>query len=167
MSYEESNAQYTRVKDTLLDAGVLQGLVSAGVIPQSFRVLVGSVSVAGTDDPESFAVVDDSGAQLVLPEGSHIAYVAAGVTTTLAGGTSVQLGLALDALDGAAPDLATAVSGVGAMADVNTFGLGLKFAATPAASGAGGVVVGDNQWLVVNAIGAFTAGALQVVLVVV
>jgi hypothetical protein len=148
-----SNAGFKLVQDTVYNTTkIFEGLVSAGILPQGFQVIVGTVTFSASA-AGNYAVVDASGNQIVLTAGQQIAFFSAAPTVALAGGTSVSAGLAATATGA----VASSFSGVVALADIN---LGKMIQAAT-------FVVGANQYLNVTTLGTFSSGALSVVLVVV
>ncbi len=152
-----SNAGFKLVQDTVYNTTkIFEGLVSAGILPQGFQVIVGTVDLlisASNPGPLTFPILDSAGNQIVLTAGQQIAYFSAAPTVTLTVGDSVSAGLSLTATGAVQQSL----SGVVARADINS---GLMIQAAT-------FVVGANQYLNATAIGTFAAGKMSVVLVVV
>lgn len=165
MSNETANIAYNQVFDTARAANLLDGLVNAGVLPENFRILKGTVDITGAAG--NYAVVDADGNQLLLRGGDQVIYMSVAELTAAAGGTSANVGLAATA-SGA---VATALSGVIDLAAMTGAGFGLDAApdstdASAGQAGAGVVVPDANPWVTVTTLGTFTAGELQVFLIV-
>ena len=80
-----SNAGFSIVQDTVYNnVKVFEGLVASGILPQGFRVIVGSVDLSGALGAK--AVVDASGNQIILSEGETIAYFCAVESTAVVSG---------------------------------------------------------------------------------
>jgi hypothetical protein len=157
------NLGFKVVHDTVIDSGVLSGLVEAGVIPKSFRVIKGEVDFLGGDNAGvegSYAVLDSStGKQVLLSTGEQIVFLSAVATTDIADAVNFGLGLnPLEAAIGTATqtDLVTEAAVAGVNAGVN-----------PIPAAAAVTVVGADVWLQASITGTATAGVVQVVVVVV
>lgn len=155
MSIAPGNENFVKILDSNLNSKVFEALVNAGILPQGFQVIVGSVSPLATG--EGHEILDSAGNQIRLAEGQHIAHLSVAVSTTLASGGSatVQVGLAATATGTVAEGLTADT----AFATINTSGL---------AQNNHHIVDGTNNYLVAEVTtAALTAGELQVVLVVV
>ena len=156
-----ANSGFQKIQNTLQDSKIFEGLVSAGILPPGFQVLKLHVNITGAAG--NYPVLDHVGKQVVLSAGRQVIYMSGGVVTTLVGGTSAQVGLAATAAGASA----TALSGVLTLALVNSDGAGLHVNAT-APNGGGAVVVGvSNHFMTVTTLGTFSAGELQIVLILV
>jgi hypothetical protein len=157
------NLGFKVVHDTVIDSGVLSGLVEAGVIPKSFRVIKGEVDLTGLDDGEAAAVVDESGNQITLSPGSHLVYISVVETTTLVSGGSATVALGL------APT--AAVTATAAIADTiveATAYNGFQSFADAAVAYNASSVGAANVYLEADvAVATISGGVLSVVLVVV
>lgn len=165
MSNETANIAYNQVFDTVRAANLLDGLVDAGVLPANFRIIKGSVDITG--DAGNYAVVDEDGNQILLRGGDQVLYMSVAELTAAAGGTSANVGLAATATGA----VATNLSGVVPLADMTGAGFGLASLASDGGevvgrAGAGVLVPDANPWVTVTTLGTFTAGELQVFLVV-
>ncbi len=160
--YEVANAGFSKIQDTLYDTtSIFHGLVSSGILPQGFKVIVGTVSIVGAAG--NYPVLDANSDAIVMSAGQTIIYVSGAVTTTLAGGTSAQLGLAATA-SGA---VAGTISSVLTLALINSNGLALKVDATTPIGGGSLVVGATNKYLTVTTLGTHSAGVLKIVMIVV
>jgi len=155
------NDGFSKIQDTVYDSKLFEGLVAAGILPQGFRIIKASVDLQGAAG--NYPIVDGSGNQVYLAAGTHVIYLSGGVLEALAGGTSVQVGLAASA-SGA---VATGLSDVLTTALVNSDGVALHVDATTPIGGGAVVVGSSNNYLTSTTLGTYTAGQLQVVLIVV
>jgi len=150
-----ANQGFSKLFDTQHDSNVFDGLVSSGILPKGFRVIVGSVDLTGTAAGEEAIVVDASGNQIFIEDGRQIVMASAVATTAVTGtaGWILTLGLAPDS--GADVNQGSTI----VVASANTS----EFQNTAPV-----VVLDNNNWLSVNVtIQTTTAGVLQVVLIVV
>lgn len=155
-----------KIIDTVHDSNVIDGLVSAGILPQTFQSFVGIFDVTQittTGSAVSAPLLDArTGNQIVLVEGQQVVLLRGGVTEAFSDDTqvtTVQVGLAANA-SGAIVEALTATAtgtvlegaGLGLTADTN-----------------GGVVGDTNEHVVVetNVSVAQTAGELKFFIVVV
>jgi len=149
-----ANQGFSRIQDVQHDSKSFEGLVSAGIVPRGFRVIVGSVDLTGVPSGDEASVLDASGNQIYLPEGTHVLLASTVGTTAITGGATIQLGLAATAGDDVAlsSDVLTAVGGANVSELQSTAPL----------------LIADNRWLsvAVTTAGA-TTGVVQVTLVVV
>lgn len=154
-----------RIIDTVHDANVLDGLVSSGILPQSFQSFVCTLDLTTFEVTSTVAsLIDDrTGSQVVLAEGQQVVVLRGGAAETVAAEgnlTSVQIGLAPSATGALTDELSAATAG----SAVNSTGVVL-------ASGTNGGVVGDtNLYLVAQVVvgnAVLTTGELKVFVVVV
>lgn len=155
------NDGFSKIQESILDLKIFEGLVAGGILPQGFRVIKASVDITGAAG--NYAINDESGNQLRLVAGTHIVYVSGGVLTALAGGTSVQVGLAATATGA----VSTGVSDVLTTALVNSDGIGLHVDATTPIGGGAVVVDATDNYLVATTLGTYTAGEVQLAIVVI
>jgi hypothetical protein len=155
------NDGFSKIQDSILDLKVFEGLVAGGILPQGFRVIKASVDITGAAG--NYAIVDESGNQIHLAAGTHIVYVSGGELTAVAGGTSAQVGLAATATGA----VSTAISDVLTTALIGSDGIGLHVDATVPIGGGAVIVDATDNYLVATTLGTYTAGEIQLVMVVV
>ena len=100
-----SNAAFTKIVDIANNSEVMQGLVSAGILPPTFRVVSGSVTLPLAISGVA-AVLDASGNPLVLGEGEQIILGSTYATTTVAGTNTAVITLGLAPASTTAPAVA-------------------------------------------------------------
>lgn len=151
-----SENTFTKVIDTVADKA-MYGLVETGVLPKGFRVIRGTIDLAGLVVADGYAVLDSAtGEQVVLGVGEQILFYSAVATSTIAAGPTFDIGLA--ATEGGV--IATNLTAGATVGNLNT---GVN--TIPAAAAV--TLVGADTFLAVQVIGATSsAGALQIILIV-
>ena len=97
------NSAFTKIVDTIYDSKVLNGLVTAGVLPPTFRVIKATADLTDVAATTNVPLLDaTTGVQVQLGEQSAILYAAvyALSTVTSGGSPTFSIGLAT-AADGA------------------------------------------------------------------
>lgn len=105
-----TNSSFKKIYDASAGLSAFESLVDSGILPASFQVVSGTVSIDGVASGDEVAVVDSNGNSIVLLEGQHILLFKSFATTASTGGSTVQFGLALTD-EGAIVDTLTAVGG--------------------------------------------------------
>lgn len=148
MSIAPGNENFVKILDSNLDSKVFEALVNAGILPQGFQVLVGTVDLGAQGQQ---AVLDAAGNSIQILGGKQVVYLASAESEAITGGSTLQFGLALT--DGGA--IVDALTAVGAANNGNLV------------SNAS-IYVDANEFLVVDITTAdATAGEVQVVVVLV
>lgn len=97
------NSAFTKIVDATYDSKVLSGLVAAGILPPTFRVIKATADVSSAAAGDNVPFLDaTTGQQVVLGEQQAILYAAlyASATLTSGGSPTLSVGLAT-AADGA------------------------------------------------------------------
>jgi hypothetical protein len=108
MSIAPGNSNFTKLFDSGLESNVFEALVSSGVLPQGFQVIVGNVNLEGVASGDESPVLDSNSEQIVLRNNATVllsAYVNRGATMTAT--SEVAIGLA--AASGANQAIATSL----------------------------------------------------------
>lgn len=135
-----NNDSFKNIENTILgNASIATALASLGLTNLP-KVLVGYVTPTAAGN---YAVVDKQGSTLVLPAGAVVTNVIQNARTTLVGGTSIQVGLALTS----GTVVVNALSSAVVLAAIN-IGSHELTAST----------VGVNRYVSATVVGTFTAG---------
>lgn len=173
MSAVNGNDGFSKVKDSIYDSKLMEGLSNLGVLPHTFQAIQAvldiddvtvaddGVATAGTIVAgESGRFLDvHTGEPVILGSGQQVVLCQAAVTTTLVAGTGATLSIGL-AVAGTTDALTTVLTTATVFGTLNTAGMGL--------TNPGNVVGSSAHYLKgVAAVEAFTAGVIQVLLIVV
>ena len=145
-----ANAAYSKIADTENDSSIVQGLVSAGIIPPTFRVIKGSITIPLTGAVTA-PILDSDGNPIILQEGAQVIAGAFVSTTALSGGTSCGIGFA---------STSTGTNDVSLLGQTVIASIDVPFTGTT-------VVGATDKYLVLTTVGTFTAGAADITIIVI
>ena len=91
----DSNLQFTKIFENAQSTKVFESLVNAGILPQKFQVVLGTVDLEGIAADDEAPILDAAGNQIFVSDGSHVV-LASFVNTgdALTATTQVAIGLA-------------------------------------------------------------------------
>jgi hypothetical protein len=175
------NASFIKIVDATYDSKVLNGLVSAGVLPATFRVIKATATLSATAIDAIVPFLDvNTGDQVQLGEQTAILYAAAYGPNVVGVGSTYNIGLATRSvidpvpptatttfLFSAATSLATTLPLANVVSGISTYVTGsAEFA--PVSRGVTLSTASTGTFLQVQVKGAIaTSGTITVVLVVV
>lgn len=112
MSIAPGNSNFTKLFDSSLESNVFEALVGAGILPQGFQVVVGTVDLEGVTNGNEAPILGSDGNQIVLRNNATVvfsAWVNRGVALTATSQVTIGLAAAAGANQAIATTLIAAV----------------------------------------------------------